>query len=97
MRMPAISDEHNWRKVSCIDRIRKLAFVKMTSTISLKTNKNGRKTTAEEGSRWIDIDEEERLSLERDIEVLQKRICEFEVCMMQMDAAVEGMIVRVCH
>jgi hypothetical protein len=52
---------------------------------------SGRKNSTDEGSRCIDIDDGERLRLEKDIEVLQKRICEFEVYLMQMDAAVEGM------
>ena len=44
----------------------------------------------DEGSRCTDIDNEERIRLEKDIEVLQKRICEFEVYLMQMDAALGG-------
>ncbi len=52
---------------------------------------NGRKSSADEGYRCIDIDNEERLRLEKDIEVLQKRICEFEVYLMQMDATLGGM------
>ena len=51
---------------------------------------SGRKNSTDEGSRCIDIDDEERLCLEKDIELLQKRICEFEIYLMQMDAAVEG-------
>ena len=52
---------------------------------------NGRNNGADEGSRCIDIDDDERSRLEKDIEVLQKRICEFEVFLMQMDAAVGGL------
>ena len=52
---------------------------------------NGRKSIAGEGYRCLDIDNEEQLRLEKDIEVLQKRICEFEVYLMQMDATLGGM------
>ena len=51
---------------------------------------NGRKNSTEEGSRSTDIDSEERIRLEKDIEVLQKQICEFEVYLMQMDATLGG-------
>ena len=52
---------------------------------------NGRKSIADGGYRCLNIDNEERLRLEKDIEVLQKRICEFEVYLMQMDATLGGM------
>ena len=51
---------------------------------------NGRKDSLDDGSRYTDFDDEERLQLEKDIELLQKRICEFEVYLMQMDATLGG-------
>ena len=51
---------------------------------------SGRKSSLDDGSRCTDFDDEERLQLEKDIEVLQKKICEFEVYLMQMNASLGG-------
>ena len=48
---------------------------------------NTRNNLTNEDLNYIEPNEEERLKLEENLDGLQKRICEFEVYMMQMEAA----------
>ena len=58
---------------------------------------SGRKSSLDDGSRCTDFDDEERLQLEKDIEVLQKKICEFEVYLMQMNASLGGIFIGILY
>ena len=51
----------------------------------------GSKNATQEGSRHGDSENEDDSGLERDIELLHDRICEFEIYLMQMDAVVEAL------